>query len=135
MAFNGYLVKVGDYEIPLEYMNEASYKCTWSTLDLDSTRNANGVLERNAILQLPHCSFDTRPLTNVGLMDIWSNIRSRYTDSNEKKVSASVYVPETDSYYSGSFYVPDTEITINHIYGNTVYYNSVTFEFIGYGEA
>lgn len=134
MAYSGYLISISDYQIPLRYINEVSYKCTFSTLDLDSTRNANGILKRNAVLQVPHCSFETRPLTNVVLMDLWSNIRSRYTNELEKKVSASVYVPETDSYISGSFYIPDTEITIHHINGNTVYYNPVTFEFIGYGE-
>ena len=150
MAFQGYLIQIhggsGDYNVPLEYMNETSYKGTWSTLDLDSTRNANGVLERNAVLQVPHCSFETRPhLKDVDIETLWSNIRSRYTNSLEKKVSASVYITETNSYYTGSFYVPDTEMTIQNIdikedrYGTfisaTVYYEPITFEFIGYGEA
>lgn len=137
--FNGFLITIHggtNYNIPLEYMTEKSYKCTLSTLDLDATRDANGVLHRNAVLQVPHCSFDTRPLTNVDVEILWSNLRSRYIgdNANEKKVSASVYLPESDSYYTGNFYVPDTEMTIRMIKGNKVYYEPITFEFIGYGE-
>ena len=135
--FNGYLVTIHgatDYNIPLEYMTEKSYKCTFSTLDLDSYRDANGVLHRNAVLQVPHCSFDTRPLTNVDVEIIWSNIRSRYITDIEKNVLASVYVPERNDYVTGKFYVPDTEMTINLIKGDKVYFEPITFEFIGYGE-
>lgn len=136
--FNNYLLIInGDtnYTMPLEYMNEKSYKCTWSTMDLDSYRDANGVLHRNAVLQLPHCSFDTRPLTNTDVEAIWSNIRSRYVNPLEKNVLATVYIPETDSYYTGLFYVPDTEITIDYIREGKVFYSPITFEFIGYGDA
>ena len=138
--FNGFLVTIHgttDYNIPLEYMTEKSYKCTISTLDLDATRDANGVLHRNAVLQVPHCSFDTRPLTNVDVGTLWSNIQSRYIgdSNNEKKLLASVYLPESDSYYTGAFYIPDTEMTINLIKGGKVYYEPITFEFIGYGES
>ena len=137
--YGGYLIQINGgtpYQIPLSYMNEKSYKCTFSTLDLDSTRDANGVLHRNAVLQVPHCSFDTRELNNVDLETLWSNIRSRYggNNANEKKISASVYVPEEDGYYTGYFYIPDTDITINHINKGKVYYEPITFEFIGYGE-
>ena len=148
MAFQGYLIKIlqanNDYIIPLEYMNEKSYKGTLSTLDLDATRNANGVMQRNAILQVPHVSFETRALRNTDVGTLWSNIRSRYTIPMEKKVTASVYLTETDDYYTGSFYIPDTEMTINHVdikerngvfVSGTVFYEPITFEFIGYGEA
>ena len=149
MAFQGYLIKIlqtnSDYVIPLQYMNVKSYKGTLSTLDLDATRNALGVMQRNAILQVPHVSFETRALRNTDVATLWNNIRSRYTNAMEKKVTASVYITETDSYYTGSFYIPDTEMTINHIemkqdrdgdfVSATVFYEPITFEFIGYGEA
>lgn len=137
MAFNNYLITIHgstDYVIPLEYMNEKSYKCTLSTLDLDSYRDANGVLHRSAVLQTPHCSFDTRTLNNTDVNALWSNISSRYAIEIEKKVLASVYLPQTDDYYTGYFYIPDTDITINYIKDGKVFYAPITFEFIGYGE-
>ena len=139
MAFSNYLIQINGgtiaYQIPLEYMNEKSYKCTFSTLDLDSYRDANGVLHRNAVLQTPHLSFDTRPLLRHTDIDaLWSNIRDRYTTDIEKCVSASVYLPEKNDYYTGKFYVPDTEITINSIKNGIIFYEPITFEFIGYGD-
>ena len=133
MAYNGYLIKIGgDYNVPLNLMNLASYKCTLSTLDKDSYRDGYGVLHRNAILQVPHCSFSTRQISNTELGELWANIRSRYTSDIEKKITASVYIPEMDSYYTGSFYIPDTDSTIHHIEGTTVRrpsldHNAVTY--------
>ena len=118
----------------MAYMNEKSYKCTFSTLDMDSFRDANGVLHRNAVLQVPHCSFQTRSLKDTELEEIWNIIRTNYITTSEKDVNATVYLPETNSYYTGRFYVPDTDITINHINNGHVFYEPVTFEFIGYGQ-
>lgn len=134
MAFSNYLIMVGDYVIPLNYINEKTYKCTYSVMDLDSYRDANGVLHRNAINKIPHCSFQTRNLSNIDMGNLWAGISANYINTNERKVLASVYVPETDSYYSGSFYIPDTDMVIDKINQNKVYYEPITFEFIGYGE-
>jgi len=139
MAFSNYLIQISGgttaYNVPLEYMNEKSYKCTFSTLDLDSYRDANGVLHRNAVLQTPHLTFDTRPLLrHTDIDDLWSNIRDRYIISMEKCVLASVYVPEKNDYYTGKFYVPDTEMTISSIKNGIIFYEPITFEFIGYGD-
>jgi len=138
MAYAGYLIKIhggsADYDIPLSYINEKSYKGTLSTLDLDSLRDGNGVLHRNAVLQVPHCSFNTRALTDLDIDELWGNLQSRYINGMEKKVLATIYISETTSYYTGSFYIPDTEMTINHISNGRVHYEPITFEFIGYGE-
>lgn len=133
MAYSGYLITVGNYTIPMTLINEKTYKCTFSTMDLDSYRDANGVLHRNAVNQIPHCSFTTRQLTNSDVDALWSGIRSNYVNTKEKKVNASVYLPETDSYYSGYFYIPDTEMTIDYIKEGKVYYDPITIELIGYG--
>ena len=134
MAYSGYLISVGTYVIPMTYINEKSYKCTYSVMDLDSYRDANGVLHRNAVLKVPHCSFETRPLKNADVASLWSNISSQYTSAAERRVLATVYLPETDGYYTGSFYIPDTNITINTINHGNIQYEPITFEFIGYGE-
>ena len=138
MAYAGYLIRIhggnSDYDIPLTYMNEKSYKGTLSTMDLDSLRDGNGVLHRNAVLKVPHCSFNTRSLTDLDIDELWGNISSRYTNAMEKKVLATVYISETATYMTGSFYIPDTEMTINHIAQGRIHYEPATFEFIGYGE-
>ena len=136
MAYDGFLIKIHgttDYIIPMEYMNEKSFKGTLSTLDKESYRDANGVLHRTAVLQIPHCVFSTRMLTNTQVAELWRNIRSRYTSALEKKVSATIYVEELDAYITASFYVPDVEMTINTIQNNMIKYEPMSFEFIGYG--
>lgn len=139
MAYAGYLIKIigsgsSDYIIPLNYIQEKSYKCTLSTLDQEGYRDGNGVLHRTAVLHVPHCSVNTMPLNNTQIGSLWQNIQSRYTQALEKRVTASVYVTELDSYITASFYVPDVEMTINHIKNGKIYYEPMTFEFIGYGE-
>ena len=139
MAYAGYLIKIigsgsSDYISPLNYIQEKSYKCTLSTLDQEGYRDANGVLHRTAVLQVPHCSFNTMPLNNTQIGSLWQNIRSRYTQALEKRVTASVYVTELDSYSTASFYVPDVEMTIKRIKDGKIFYEPMTFEFIGYGE-
>lgn len=137
MAYNGYLIKIlgnGDYTIPLTLINEVSYKGTLSVMDLDATRTADGILHRNVVLAVSHCSFETRPLNNTDVASLWGNIRSRYTNAAEKKVYASVYISELDDYMSANFYIPDIEMTISHIENNKVFYEPITFEFIGYGD-
>jgi len=139
MGYEGFLIKIKgatDYVVPLTYMKDRSYKAPLSTLDKEAFRNGNGVLKRTAILQVPHSTFETRILPGSQLSSLWQNIRSRYVVALEKKVRATVFVPELNDYYTGYFYVPDIDMIINHIdeKKNIVYYEPVTFEFIGYGE-
>lgn len=139
--YNGYLIKIigsgqaGDYVVPLTLMNQGTFKGTLSTLDKEGYRDGNMVLHRTAVSRVPHCSFETRPfLTNTQIQELWSNLQERYKNVKEKKVTASIYIDETDSYYQGDFYIPDVEMTIDHIEKDKIIYNAITFEFIGYGK-
>lgn len=144
MAYNGYLIKIlgvgssgpesYDYTFPMHNVLEKTYKMTYSVIDYDSTRNASGRLIRNAQThRVPHCTIQIKPLDNTKLSTMFSNIRSRYTIAKEKKLRASVYVPEIDDYVTENFYLPDIDIAIRHIENNTtIIYESFTLEFIGY---
>ena len=139
MAYSGYLIKVlgtgslDDYVIPLSYMVENTYKGTYSILDSDSKRNAKGKLIRTALShKVPHCSVDFRPLSNVEVGNVMSNISARYTKAKEHKLKASVWVPMLNDYVTEFFYIPDTEFTITHVTNSTVHYDTFTLELIGY---
>ena len=135
--FSGYLVRIHgttDYDIPLGYIAEKSYKCTYSTLDLEPFRDANGILHRNAVLKTPKVTLVTRSLKNTEVADLFNNIASRYVNAMEKKVLITAYLPETDNYLTGYFYVPDTEFNIHTIQGNIIKYDAITLSFIGYGD-
>lgn len=130
--YNGYLIRVGNYEIPLSAMIKSSYKVTYSVLDLDSYRDANGHLHRTALRKVPTIEVGLHPLSSNQIADIFSNIASQYVNSSERKVLASVFIPEINGYYDGYFYIPDTQFAINKIVNNVVYYDETTFKIIGY---
>ena len=135
MAYSGYLIKSnGVYSIPLEYMAENSYKCTYNTLDMDSYRDGEGILHRNVILQTPTAKFTTRTLNNTQMASLLNSLSANFIIPAERKSLLSVYVPEKDTYITGYFYMPDFELTIKHIRGNVITYEPLTLEFIGTGE-
>ena len=132
MAFTGQLITIGSYNVPLNVMIAQSYSVTYSVLDLDSYRDANGVLHRNAIRKVPQVSVTLEPRDSSTIATIFQNIASQFTSSAERKVTATVFIPETNGYYTGDFYLPDIQFTIDYIKNNTVYYEPVTLELIGY---
>ncbi len=134
MAYNGYLIKVGNYTIPHKYIKAETYQALYSTLDLDSTRLANGTLNREVLEHhVGKVEFETIPLMdNEQLNDLLSNIRNNYTNALEKKANVTFYVPEYDTYYTQEMYVPDITFTMYFADGNKVQYEPVRIAFIGY---
>lgn len=141
--YNGYLIKIKgiegselhywDYSIPNSAIIWESYKATYSTLDGDSKRNGTGRLKRKTYKhKVAHCTFTFKPMTNSEFASIWDLVRARYVKQRQKKVKASIWVPEINNYIEDYFYVPDTEFTIQKIEGNTVKYTQTDVEFIGY---
>lgn len=134
MASKTYLVKVGDYQIPLKYMSLESYNATYSTSDLDSTRMADGTLKRTP---LDHRVLKVEFTTPVGYLSdieiLLKAIRDRYVGNKiEKKVTVSAYVPEMCDYITQECYVPDITVTI--LENNSVDFivDRVRIAFIGY---
>ena len=134
MGFNGYLIKIGSYDTFFEqYIQYQSYKVSRKIQDLDSYRDANGVLHRNV---LEHESFviefTLRPLNNLELESVISKIRQNYTAEKERKVNITFYMPELNSYITQEAYMPDPDISIKRIEGPVVFYEPTTLKFIGY---
>lgn len=139
MAYAGYLVKIGNYTLPFRYIKAESYKVVRSVTDLDSYRDADGVLHRTA---LPHilykCEFETPAmLTNSDIATLMAHIHDNYTNEAERKVNMTIYVPETDGYVENvPAYIPDINFTIyaadNSQATPILKYNSIRFALIGY---
>lgn len=136
MAFNGYLLKMGADNFPLSFVYKESYKVAPNRRqDLDSGRNANGVLERNVLDHMPSTiSFQTKPMWNDELDKMMSFIRSHYSVEKEKKVVLEYFCPDINGYKVGEFYVPDIEYPINMVDldNNRILYNGFSLEFIEY---
>ena len=136
MAFEGYLLKMGAEVFPLSFVYKESYEITPNRRqDLNSTRNANGVLQRNVLAHRPSTiSLSTKPMSNVELAKMMELITRNFVAENERKIALTYYCPDINGYKTGNFYMPDITFPINlvDIENNTILYNSFTLEFIEY---
>lgn len=135
MAYSGFLIKVGNYTIPMDrFIRAESYNITRQVQDLDSYRDANGVLHRTALEHYVHkAEFETPTLlTNTDIAELFGNIRNNYIVPAERKAIVTVYVPELDSYETQKMYMPDPQFSIFGTYDDIVRYNPVRIAFIGY---
>ena len=134
MAYEGYLIKVGDYIIPFRYMKAESYSAYRSIQDLDSYRDANGVLHRTALEHIPNkVEFETPAMMdNEKFTLLMSNIQANFTNVNERRASVTMYVPETDSYVTQDMYMPDITPKIYRATEKVIKYASIRLAFIGY---
>lgn len=128
------LIKVGNYVIPLSLIQADSYKVVKTVVDLDSWRDENGVLHRNALSHAPiKIEFNTIPmLTNVKMSELMANLQNNMTNKGERRASVTYYIPETDSYQTADMYMPDINFQIYGIFNNVVKYDAVRLAFIGY---
>lgn len=110
MALQGYLIKVGNYTIPLTFMKVETYKSAPNQRqDLDSYRDANGYLHRNVLSHTAtKLEFETPYLIVRDMRSLIQNIRANYTDELARTVELTYYDEETDSYKTGTFYMPGT---------------------------
>ena len=135
MAYQGYLIKVGNYTIPADkFIKADSYSVTRNVQDLDTYRDADGFLHRTALEHSPlRVEFETVPMLTDTTFEIYmSQIRANYTIPRERKVSATVWVPELGDYVTQNMYMADPQVSIYGTYGGKTHYNSVRFAFIGY---
>lgn len=134
MAYQGYLIKVGSYTIPLSLIRADSYSVFMSITDLDSYVDANGVLHRNALDHVANkVEFETVPmLSHLEYASLMSNIRSQFTVPKERKASVECYIPELDSYVTQDMYMPDIKPQMYLASSTEIQYDAVRLAFIGY---
>ena len=148
MAYEGYLVKIKaipgseladwDYTIPMGDIVFESYQATYSTLDGDSKRNGKGRLRRTTYPhRVAHCKFTLRQMKGVEIHQILELIQLHYVKKRQRKVKASIWVPELDAYVTDYYYLPDPNITIKRQETtrqgtSRLIYNPVELELIGY---
>lgn len=134
MAFEGYLLKVGTYEIPMNFIAAKTYDVTRNVMELKAYRDADGSLHRRTIAHVP-CKINFKTpgrLTNDEVETVLSNIRANYINALERRVRVTFYVPELNDYTTQEMYMPDIVTPISVIDGTTIYYESLKLTFIGY---
>lgn len=134
MAYQGYLIKVGQYEIPAnKFIKADSYSPYVNMQDYEPWTDANGYLHRNAVkLKALKVEFETPAmLTNTEFATLMSNIRSNYTDTTSRECNVTAYIPESDSYVTQRCYLADITPKIYSTAGGVIRYNPIRFAFIG----
>lgn len=134
MAYNGYLVKIGDYVIPAKkFIRADSYSAYVNMQDIDPYTDANGYLHREAVdLKALKVEFETPAmLTNMEFAKFMSKIRENYINSKSRSVLITAYIPEYDDYVTQTGYLADFTPQIYGTYGGVIHYNPIRFAFIG----
>ena len=133
MAYNGYLIKVGDYKIPHKYIKAESYSAYVNMQDVDPWTDADGFVHRTAVeLKALKVEFDTVPmLTDTTFEELMSNIRANYLSEKERTLNVTAYIPETNKYVTQKAYLADFTPTIYGTYDWEIKYESIHLAFIG----
>lgn len=134
MAYNGYLIKVGTYTIPLSIIRAETYSPYKSVTDLDSYVDANGILHRNALEHVAYkIEFETIPLlTDTQFGDLMSNLYAQMSNTLERKASVTAFIPEINDYITQDMYMPDIKPVLYYADGEKIQYNQIRLAFIGY---
>ncbi len=137
MAYMGYLIKVGDREIPTKYIAESSYYATpFQRQDLDSYRDNTGELHRDVVGHKPSkVEFKTMDsLSEEDFNSIWSIFETQCTSWKELKANVEFYDPLTGLYTTEPMYLKNPKVQIDYIdqETNIVYLKSTQFTLTGY---
>lgn len=133
MSYDGKLLVIGQLNIT-KYIAFNSYKITPNQRqDEDSYRDANFLLHRNVLEHTPSkIEWNSPPMTNRQISFFNKLLKDNYLDYLQRKITATYYDPETDSYKKGVFYMPDAQYTIKFVKENEILYDPIRYALIEY---
>ena len=127
-----------DYVLSMSDIIFESYQATYSTLDGNSKRNGKGRLRRTTYPhRVAHCKLTLRQMNSNEIHSILELIQARYVKKRQRKVKATIWVPEINDYITDYFYFPDPAFTIireekTRSGGRRLIYAPLELELIGY---
>lgn len=133
MSYSGFLFKFGEYDFK-RMISADSYDVTPNARqDLDSYRDANGLLHRNALDHTAtSITFTIRAHSEQEHEEMMAAIRANYINPNERDGNCTYYDPEYCGYKTGHFYI-DSNLSF-HIYGtyDGIMYGAKEFSVVEY---
>nr|DAE15391.1 MAG TPA: hypothetical protein [Siphoviridae sp. ctdcr45] len=132
MAYQGYLIKVGNTVFPMKYIRAETYKCTPNQrIDQDSDSDATGMLHRNV---LPHTrtkiEFETPQMLRGA--DVLAISTLLGLSGSRRDVTITYWDHESQSYKTGKCYVPDISYQLMRNTGSDLVYMPIRYAFIEY---
>lgn len=136
--FEGYLIKKPgtDLLFPAKYITFGSYKTVpRQRQDKDSYRDYTGLLHRSVVTSQPSgIQFATRDgLDLAAKMEIQNFFEECLVNRNERKYYIEFWDDERNEYRQENMYMPDQTFEILYYTEDNIFYASLEFELIGYG--
>lgn len=133
MAYQGYLIKVGNTVFPMKYIRTETYKCTPNQrIDQDSDSDATGTLHRNV---LPHTrskiEFETPQMLRGADVLAISTLLG-LAGNAKRDVTITYWDHESQDYKTGKCYVPDVSYQLMRNAGDDLVYMPIRYAFIEY---
>lgn len=134
MAYAGYLVKVGDYTVPFKFIRPKSFKAVWSTNDLESYRDADGELHRQALSRKTlKVEWNIPAMSSDEVEEFLAGIQDEYTNDDEKCALVTAWMPEIGAYVTDKCYLASSiTFTIASANETSLEYEETRVAFIGY---
>lgn len=136
-GFEGWLLKFGDREFPLEHITEEGYSCTPNQRQEASVwQDTGGHLHRDTAShyrsKIEITTMDDLTLEEV--QEIQSVMNSSIIDKKERKGKVRYWNDEENAYKDGEFYIPDTQFKIKKVDPDRkkLYYSSLRIALIEY---
>lgn len=134
MAYEGYLLKFGNTELPNRFIKYNTFLSTpCQRQDLDSYEDADGYLHRTVLEHTrTKIEWNTPPMRRADKNEMMNIFQSAYENEAERKVSVTYYDDESDSYKTGTFYMPDIQFTYYSATDTDILYDSNRISIIEY---
>ena len=135
MAYAGYLIKIGNYTIPLSLIKADSYYAYYNMQDYEPWTDAKGYLHRDAVdLKALKVEFETKAmLSNTQFANLMSSIAGQYVSGKAKarECNITAYIPEIDDYVTQRGYMADFKPQIYLADNSIIQYDPCRLSFIG----
>lgn len=138
MAYSGFLVKIGDYTVPAEFISADTYKAKINTQDMDSYTTSQGETIRNTLDYV-------KPTIEWGvpygkseneLRAVMNKIRAEYSTKKNRTANVTAFYPETGKYHTLKMYMADPEYVIDSAEFETrgkIVYDKFNLKFVALG--
>lgn len=135
MAYAGYLIKIGDYTIPLSLIKADSYYAYVNMQDYEPWTDEKGYLHRDAVaLKALKVEFETKAMLNhTQFATLMSNIAAQYITGKEigRECNITAYIPELDDYVTQRGYMADFKPQMYLASATEIRYDACRLSFIG----
>lgn len=134
MAYSGFLLKIGEYEVEGKYLAAENYGAWVNTQTIDPYTDSDGILHVDFLPKAPLSVELTLPamLTNKDLAEFMKKVKDQTVDGGvQRKFYCTAYIPELDDYVTELAYLADFKPKIIGTYGGVVHYDSIPLSIVG----